>query len=199
MLVAPGSAKDEVLSWWPPFFRSVIEVTELRPNLQYAKLTLPLTTTTTAADNNNNNNNHDNDGAHFASSLYTMCDPVYVGLLSSILGREEFAVTVVRTSFCTLQPATSTVTAEITIPDELFASLKSLKPEEKRVWNMEIKIFDDWGQVVARFGQALCSERLKPGAKRHVSSQTLRCCLWCTFRSATCGHLMLFSTISDSA
>lgn len=133
-----ASTIKRFLNWYPPYMGAGIRVKTLTPDFRHAVTEMRLTWY-----------NRNYVGTHFGGSLYTMCDPMYMLMLLNILGN-EYIVWDKAASIDYIVPGRSTVTAEFHISNELVDSLKSMEPNEKRVFDLHVNVKDVNGDVVAR-------------------------------------------------
>ena len=96
--------------------------------------------------------------AHFGGSLYSMCDPWYMLLLLNTLGN-EFIVWDKAGRINYVKPGRTTVTAEFFLEDDLVSSLRSMKPNEKRVFDLPVNVKDIKGDVIAEVIKTLYVRR----------------------------------------
>ncbi|TQV87917.1 DUF4442 domain-containing protein [Aliikangiella coralliicola] len=94
-------------------------------------------------------------GSHFGGSLYSMVDPQIMLMLMQILGPEYF-VWDKSATIDYLQPATSEVTAEILIEDDMLALIKEETHNgEKYLPTFEVLIKDKEQNIIARVDKVL--------------------------------------------
>lgn len=161
-VVAPGafraSTLQRLLNWYPPYVGAGIRVAEISNDWLYARVVLPLRWY-----------NRNYVGVHFGGSLYAMCDPMYMLLLMNLLGR-DFIVWDKAGSIEYVKPGTGRLSAEFRLDSNLVESLKELRPNEKRVFDLAVDVRNEAGEVVARVVKTEYVRR-KPGKQPVAQSK----------------------------
>ena len=89
-------------------------------------------------------------GTHFGGSLYSMVDPHIMLMLLNILGK-EYVVWDKAAEIDFIKPGTGTVSAHITITDDMIADIKEhTKEGEKYLPTYPIVISDESGEIVCK-------------------------------------------------
>ena len=147
-----------MLNCWPPLAGAGIQAVKLSRDFRYAKIAMPLRFY-----------NRNYVGTQFGGSLYSMTDPWYMLMLLNVLGN-DFVVWDKGASIQYKAPGRSRVTAEFLLKDDLVESLKTLAPEEKRIFDMPVEIKDKNGLVVAEVTKTLYVKR-KGDEKQQLRSK----------------------------
>lgn len=139
------------LNWWPPLgWGPGIRVDKIAPDFMYARVSLP---------QRFYNSNYF--GTHFGGSLYSMVDPMYTLMLIHVLGSEYIGWDKAA-SIEYVKPGKGTVTAEFRLQDDLVSSLRQMQPGEKRVFDLNVDVTDQVGDVVARVVKTQYVRRKNP-------------------------------------
>lgn len=94
-------------------------------------------------------------GTHFGGSLYMMCDPFFMAILMTKLGR-DYIVWDKAASIQFLRPGRSRVTAHFHIPEDEIARVKAVADAGgKVVPEYDVDVVGDDGVVVARVHKVL--------------------------------------------
>jgi len=101
-------------------------------------------------------------GCHFGGSLYSMTDPWYMLMLLNILG-DDFVVWDKAANIQYISPGRQCVEAEFHVKDELVKSLQSIKPEERRIFDLPVDVMDQSGNIVAHVTKTLYVKRKSNG------------------------------------
>lgn len=98
-------------------------------------------------------------GTQFGGSLYMMCDPFFMAILMTNLGRDYIVWDkAARIDF--LKPGRGRVTARFRIPPEVIAEIRAQADSGPKVEpEFEVDVVDDHGVVVARVHKTLYVRR----------------------------------------
>ncbi len=103
-------------------------------------------------------------GTHFGGSLYAMCDPFFMAILMSNLGR-DYIVWDKAASIQFLKPGRSHVRAHFEIPPEKIAEIRAQADSQYKVEpQFEVDVVGDDGVVVAHVTKLLYVRR-KPASQ----------------------------------
>ena len=98
-------------------------------------------------------------GTHFGGSLYTMCDPFFMLILFSALGR-DYIVWDKEATIRFRRPGRGTVHATFHIPPERVAEIKAAADSQRKVEPVfKVDVLDDQGEVVAEVEKLLYVRR----------------------------------------
>ncbi|EPZ49941.1 putative thioesterase [Bacteriovorax sp. BAL6_X] len=141
--IAPEKA-IKLINFWPPYLGAGIKVLSI--NDERTKICVQMKQTFL-------NTNYV--GVHFGGSLYSMCDPFYMLLLSFHLGKEHI-IWDKSAEIEFLRPGKGIVKAEFEITMEEIERINKQASEEKRIHpEFETYIYDKDGVKVARVKKTL--------------------------------------------
>ncbi|MGI4992151.1 DUF4442 domain-containing protein [Halobacteriovorax sp. GFR7] len=140
----------KLLKFWPPYLGAGIKVLSI--NDERTKILVQMKQTFL-------NTNYV--GVHFGGSLYSMCDPFYMLLLSFHLGKDHI-IWDKSAEIDFLSPGKGVVKAEFEITMEEVERIKKQASEERRVLPVfETSIYDENAKEVARVKKILYVRRKK--------------------------------------
>jgi acyl-coenzyme A thioesterase PaaI-like protein len=97
-------------------------------------------------------------GTQFGGSLYSMCDPFFVLILSAALGR-DYIVWDKAATIRFLRPGRGTVKATFHIPQERIDEIRAAADTGKVEPTFQVKVVDGQGKVVAEVEKLLYVRR----------------------------------------
>ncbi len=136
------------LNFWGPYRGAGIRVAEIAPD--FSRIVVELRET---------RNNRNAVGTHFGGSLYSMCDPFYMLMFISRLGK-DYVVWDKAASIDFQRPGKGTVRAVFAISAEDIARVKAETAEGARYTpTFVVEVIDDQGERVARVEKVLYFRR----------------------------------------
>jgi len=136
------------INWYPPLIGAGIRVTGTSDDFTSIDVELKLTWW-----------NRNVVGTQFGGSLYMMCDPFFMAILMTKLGR-DYIVWDKAASIQFLRPGRSRVTARFHIPEDEIARVRALADAGGKVEpEYDVDILDKDGTVVARVHKVLYVRR----------------------------------------
>ncbi|BDG04144.1 DUF4442 domain-containing protein [Anaeromyxobacter oryzae] len=142
-----------LLRLYPPYLGAGVRVREVAPDISRVTVEMRL-----AAWNRNFV------GTHFGGSLYSMCDPFFMLMLMTQLGR-EYVVWDKAAAIEFLRPGRGTVSAVFELPSARVDEIRrAADAGEKVLPAFEVTVVDDEGRAVARVAKTLYVRRAE--AKR---------------------------------
>jgi acyl-coenzyme A thioesterase PaaI-like protein len=126
------------INFWPPFMGAGIRVKSASKDMTSLRVELRETPF-----------NRNIAGVHFGGSLYSMCDPFYMGILLHHLGR-GFVVWDKAASIKFLKPGKGTVHATFTVTHEKIAEIKArAEANGKTEETFTVHIYDKNENIIA--------------------------------------------------
>lgn len=139
-----------LMSFYPPYLGAGVRVA-MAPDLSRCTVTMKLCWW-----------NRNYLGTHFGGSLYSMCDPFFVLLLSERLGR-DYEVWDKAATIRFRRPGRTTVYAEFRVGDEELAAVRDTVERDGRAEpTFQVVVRDAADQVVAEVDKVLFVRRRRP-------------------------------------
>lgn len=127
-----------IFNLYPPYLGAGIRITDISKDYKTFTVKMPLRFY-----------NKNYFGTHFGGSLYSMCDPFFVIILTKNLGK-DYIVRDKSASIRFKKPGRSTVKAYFHIPDEKLQEIKhTVDMNGKTEYTFKVDITDDRGNVIA--------------------------------------------------
>jgi acyl-coenzyme A thioesterase PaaI-like protein len=132
------------VNWYPPFLGMGIRVRSHRDDFTRFEVAL-----------RSRWFNRNLFGTHFGGSLFAMCDPFYVFIVTMNLGK-NYIVWDKSASIVFLKPATGTILGVFEISKDRLADIRSEVDElGKNTYHFETELLDESGLVVARVSKEI--------------------------------------------
>lgn len=129
--------KIKLINWWPPMLGTGIWLTDFASDLTWFTVKMKLTWF-----------NRNLVGIHYGGSLYSMCDPWYMFILASNLGK-EYIVLDKAASIRYLKPGNTTVYARFEVkPDEIDTIREEIDVIGKKDYTFTCQVRKKDGEVV---------------------------------------------------
>jgi hypothetical protein len=136
-----------LLSWYPPYLGAGIRVKSSR-DLRTFEVRMKLRWW-----------NRNYLGTHFGGSLYSMCDPFLVLILSGALGR-DYVVWDKAAAIRFRRPGTGTVRATFHLPQETIDGIRAAADAGEKVEpSFTVEVLNEAGEVVAEVDKLLYVRR----------------------------------------
>jgi acyl-coenzyme A thioesterase PaaI-like protein len=133
-----------LMSFYPPYLGAGIAITEVAEDFRAITVEMRLRPWT-----------RNYMGTHFGGSLYAMCDPFFMVMVTQALG-PEYVVWDKAATIDFLKPGRGRVTARFELPEDRLAQIRAeLAQNGKSHPRFEAAIRDQDGDVVARVGKVL--------------------------------------------
>ncbi|MDP2344792.1 MAG: YiiD C-terminal domain-containing protein [Deltaproteobacteria bacterium] len=146
-VVGPARAL-KLMQLYPPYLGAGVRVDDVDPELRFVTVSMRLTRW-----------NRNAVGVHFGGSLYSLCDPWFMLLLMSRLGR-GFTVWDKRAVIEFKRPGRGRVSARFAVDDAWLADLRlELERTGKAAPVLSADVVDDEGVVVCRVEKLLTVRR----------------------------------------
>ena len=127
-----------LINFWPPYLGAGIRVTRISDDLRTFEVRMKLRFY-----------NRNYVGTHFGGSLYSMCDPFFMLILTEALGR-EYVVWDKAATIRFVKPGRGTVRAAFHIPEEEIEAVRRAADEHgKTEPTFTAEVIDEEGDVVA--------------------------------------------------
>lgn len=140
------------IRFYPPYLGAGVRVTHISDDFRIVKVEMPLRFY-----------NKNYVGTHFGGSLYSMCDPFFMLMLISILGR-DYIVWDKAATIRFKKPGKGLVKATFEIPEERIAEIRAAADSQDKVEpQFQVVVTDSDGQVVAEIDKLLYVRRKSPG------------------------------------
>ena len=137
-----------LLNLWPPYLGAGIRVSRISDDLQTFQVRMKLRWY-----------NRNYVGTHFGGSLYSMCDPFFMLILSAALGK-GYIVWDKAATIRFRRPGKKTVHATFHIPDERIEEIRQAADREEKVEpTFTVNVTDGDGQVIAEVDKLLYVRR----------------------------------------
>lgn len=147
-----------LFNFYAPFFGAGIKVKSVTPDFHYMRVELPLTWY-----------NRNYVGTAFGGSIYAMTDPFYMVMLIRILGR-DYIVWDKGAVIDFVHPGRSRLIVQYDWTEEEIASIRAhTRTGEKYVFDKEVLVHDDKGELIARVIKTLYVRKKDPAASRAKS------------------------------
>jgi acyl-coenzyme A thioesterase PaaI-like protein len=133
-----------LMSFYPPYLGAGIAITEVAEDLRAITVQMSLRPWT-----------RNYMGTHFGGSLYAMCDPFFMFMVTQAVG-PEYVVWDKAATIDFLKPGRGRVTARFELPEDRLVQIRAdLAQNGKSHPRFEAVIRDQDGDVVARVGKVL--------------------------------------------
>ena len=147
-MAGPDIRRFKKINWYPPLIGAGIRVIETTPDFTTITVEMKLRWW-----------NRNVVGTQFGGSLYMMCDPFFMAILMTKLGR-DYIVWDKAASIRFLKPGRKTVRAHFHIPSEEIARVKAeADAKGKCEPEYEVDVVDTDGVIVARVHKTLYVRR----------------------------------------
>jgi acyl-coenzyme A thioesterase PaaI-like protein len=133
-----------LMRFYPPYLGAGIKVTEVAGDLRAITVEMDLTPW-----------NRNYVGTHFGGSLYAMCDPFYMFMVTQAMG-PDYAVWDKAATIDFLKPGRGRVSARFELPEDRLAQIRAeVTRDGKSHPRFEAAVRDQEGDTVARVGKVL--------------------------------------------
>jgi len=145
----------KVINLYPPYLGAGVKVTRFEPDLSELEVRMKLRWW-----------NRNYLGTHFGGSLYSMCDPFLVLMMSKRLG-SGYVVWDKAAKIRFRRPGTCTVYARFQLEDEEVERIRSLAETEPKVEpTYHVQVVDEEGQLVAQVEKLLYVRKKPPKGEK---------------------------------
>jgi acyl-coenzyme A thioesterase PaaI-like protein len=140
----PANTLLKMIRFWPPYLGAGIKVTNISDD--FLKLDVEMNLTWY---------NKNFVGTHFGGSLFSMTDPFYMLMLIKSLG-SEYIIWDKASKIEFMKPGVGIVKAHFEFTSEELEEIKhNCQNRKKHLFNKEVYIFDDKGELIAKVEKTL--------------------------------------------
>jgi acyl-coenzyme A thioesterase PaaI-like protein len=133
-----------LMRFYPPYLGAGVRITEVAEDLRAITVQMNLTPW-----------NRNYLGTHFGGSLYAMCDPFYMFMVTQAMG-PGYVVWDKAATIDFLKPGRGRVTARFELPEQRLAEIRAeVAQNGKSHPRFEATVRDQEGDIVARVGKVL--------------------------------------------
>ncbi len=140
----PAEVLFKILRFWPPYLGAGIKIQNISKDLLILEVEMNLRWY-----------NKNFVGTHFGGSLFSMTDPFYMLMLIKILG-PDYIVWDKASKIEFMKPGLGTVKAHFEFTNDEIDEIRSTVDHKKKyIFNKEVYIFDDKGDLIAKVEKTL--------------------------------------------